>query len=299
MPSTPELLRVARSIHQQLQVQQPLRVLAAQIRRSPWSLQRAFKSWSGESPTAYARRLRLVSVATALLGSDASLLSIARRTGYGSAEVLIRNFRRGFGCTPEQYRRRARTLRRDPLFVRSLARVTRIAPCLTLYQLPANTHRRPATMPMLSAELRTLHPQPALVIRSRIARPEIAATIGQSLGRIVPYAIGAGGALAGQPFARYPEFGVGMLTIEVGMPLVTQIAGSGDIEALELPGGSTAVAVHGGAYDRLPDTFAALERWIASQGKTPSGAPWEVYVTDPADHPDSADWRTEIYWPVR
>ena len=29
-----------------------------------------------------------------------------------------------------------------------------------------------------------------------------------------------------------------------------------------------------------------------------SGAPWESYVTDPADHPDPADWRTEVYWPL-
>lgn len=37
----------------------------------------------------------------------------------------------------------------------------------------------------------------------------------------------------------------------------------------------------------------------ATQGHSPNGPPWEVYVTDPAEHPDSADWRTEIHWPVR
>ena len=30
----------------------------------------------------------------------------------------------------------------------------------------------------------------------------------------------------------------------------------------------------------------------------PGGAPWESYITDPADHPDPKDWRTEIYWPL-
>lgn len=154
-------------------------------------------------------------------------------------------------------------------------------------------------MPMLSTALRTLQPQPALVIRSRIPRGEIAATIGRSLGRIVPYAMSAGGALAGQPFARYPEFGPEMTTIEVGMPLAAPVPGSGEIEAFTLPAGLVAMAVHGGAYDRIPETFAALERWIASQGRAPAGAPWELYVTDPAQHPDPEDWRTEIYWPVR
>lgn len=154
-------------------------------------------------------------------------------------------------------------------------------------------------MPMLSATLRTLSPQPALVIRSRVERSQIAATIGQSLGRIVPYAMGAGGAFAGQPFARYPEFGAGLISIEVGMPLQAPVPGEGDIEAFTLPAGLTAVAVHGGPYEQLPESFAALERWLAAEGRQPAGAPWEVYVTDPADHPDAADWRTEIYWPVR
>jgi len=30
-----------------------------------------------------------------------------------------------------------------------------------------------------------------------------------------------------------------------------------------------------------------------------AGAPWESYVTDPADYPDPADWKTEIFWPVK
>lgn len=154
-------------------------------------------------------------------------------------------------------------------------------------------------MPTLSTAVRNLDPQPALIIRSRVPRAGIAATIGQSLGRIIPHALAKGGALAGRPFARYPEFGAGTITIEVGMPLAAPIEGEGDIESFSLPGGLTAVAVHGGPYNQIPDTFAAFERWIGEQGRTPDGPPWEVYVTDPAEHPNHDDWRTEIYWPVR
>lgn len=154
-------------------------------------------------------------------------------------------------------------------------------------------------MPMLSTTLRTLDPQPALIIRARIPRSELAATIGRSLGRIVPHALSRGGVLTGPPFARYPEFGAGEITVEVGMPLAAPVEGDGDIESFTLPGGPTAVAVHGGPYTQLSATFAAFERWIGEQGRTPAGPPWEVYVTDPADHPDPNDWRTEICWPVR
>lgn len=153
-------------------------------------------------------------------------------------------------------------------------------------------------MPMLTVSLRTLAAQHALVIRSRVPRSAIAETIGQSLGRIVPYAMGLGGTFAGQPFARYPEIGLGSITIEVGMPLAAALPGLGDIEAIVLPEGPAAVAIHAGAYESLHETYAALESWIADQKRQIAGAPWEVYVTDPAEHPKESDWRTEVYWPL-
>ena len=64
-------------------------------------------------------------------------------------------------------------------------------------------------------------------------------------------------------------------------------------------GGPAAVAVHMGPYDKLQETYAAMERWMQQQGVRAAGAPWESYITDPADHPDPADWRTEVYWPLR
>lgn len=113
------------------------------------------------------------------------------------------------------------------------------------------------------------------------------------------HVLGKGGQLAGQPYTRYRETGVGLLTIEVGMPVVQAVAGSDDIEAAVLPAGKVAVAMHAGAYEELAESYAALERWIAAQSLTPAGPPWEVYVNDPGEHPDPAAWRTEIFWPVR
>jgi len=37
---------------------------------------------------------------------------------------------------------------------------------------------------------------------------------------------------------------------------------------------------------------------MAANGVRAGGAPWESYVTDPGEHPDPADWRTEVYWPL-
>jgi AraC family transcriptional regulator len=153
-------------------------------------------------------------------------------------------------------------------------------------------------MPMLSITRRDIHEQPILFIRSRVARADIAATIGQSLGRVFAYAQRKGYAIAGAPFARYPEMGPGLMTMDVGMPVAAPAEGEGEIQEGTLPGGPVAVAVHAGPYDQLPDTFAATDRWLKDQGLTPAGGPWESYITDPGEQPDPADWRTEVYFPL-
>jgi AraC family transcriptional regulator len=71
----------------------------------------------------------------------------------------------------------------------------------------------------------------------------------------------------------------------------------GDIIASELPGGDAAVAIHAGAYERLEGTHAVVATWLEAQ-KLDAGAPWEVYVTDPGEKPDPADWRTEVVYPI-
>jgi AraC family transcriptional regulator len=82
------------------------------------------------------------------------------------------------------------------------------------------------------------------------------------------------------------------------MPLAAPARGEGEMQSGELPGGDVALGIHTGPYEGLSDTHAAIERWIEANGYRVGGSPWEQYVTDPAEHPDPADWRTEVYWPL-
>jgi len=68
--------------------------------------------------------------------------------------------------------------------------------------------------------------------------------------------------------------------------------------AATLPGGAAACTVHTGHYDGLQAACRALESWIDSNGFVQRGAPWESYLTDPAEYPDRKDWRTEVIWPI-
>ena len=144
-----------------------------------------------------------------------------------------------------------------------------------------------------------LAPQPVLIVRRRVKRSEIAATIAETLPHIFVYAQQNGIALAGLPFTRYVEMGPGMVTMEPGMRVAGPAASSqGEIVADTLPGGPVATTTHTGPYDNLSDAYAAIEQWMAAEGLAAAGAPWESYVTDPTDYPDPKDWKTEVFWPV-
>lgn len=153
-------------------------------------------------------------------------------------------------------------------------------------------------MPMLSIERRELTAQHILIVRLRTARHELAQAIGEGVGKVYMHAQQAGIALAGHPFTRYLSAGPGLLTIEVGFHVSAATPGRDDVEAAQLPAGPAIVAVHGGSYEQLSETYAAAERWMDENGLRPGDAPWEWYITDPAEHPDPADWRTHVFWPV-
>jgi AraC family transcriptional regulator len=141
--------------------------------------------------------------------------------------------------------------------------------------------------------------EPVLVMRRRAAQSEIAATLGEILPAVFTHTQRAGIPLAGPPFTRYLSGGPGLLSLEAGMAIAGPAQPSGEIEVAELPGGPAAFAVHVGPYDSLGQTHAAIERWIADHGHAVVGAPWEVYVTDPGEQPNPAEWRTEVLYPIR
>jgi effector-binding domain-containing protein len=58
------------------------------------------------------------------------------------------------------------------------------------------------------------------------------------------------------------------------------------------------VTWHVGPYVELGKAYRALDAWLAEQGKKPTGPPWEVYWTGPAEEEDSAKWRTEVGYPI-
>ena len=152
-------------------------------------------------------------------------------------------------------------------------------------------------MPLLSITRKDVEPMPFLFVRRQASRSETSKTLAECFGIVFPHCMKAGLEMAGFPLARYPVVGP-LMTIEAGVPLVKPASPEGEMESGVLPGGPVVFAIHGGPYDQLADTHAAILRWIQDKGLRVAGPHWEWYVTDPGEHPNPVDWRTQIYYPL-
>ncbi len=121
--------------------------------------------------------------------------------------------------------------------------------------------------------------------------------LGQLLPKVFGHATASGATMVGPPFVRYQNMAA-FLDIEAGMPVAPGAAGTDDIELGELPAGPALTTIHTGPYDGLPGAYSALQAWMKEHDITPSGGPWEVYLTDPGEVPDPAEWKTQIFWPI-
>ena len=153
-------------------------------------------------------------------------------------------------------------------------------------------------MPTLSVTRQQYPGQAILLIRRSIARAQLQPMLAECFGKLYGHGAKAALPIAGWPVARYLSAGPGLWTVEAAMPLATAASGEGEIESGTLPVGPVALGIHAGPYEQLPETYAAIEKWMVANGVRAGGAPWESYVTDPAQHPDPADWKTEVYWPL-
>lgn len=144
----------------------------------------------------------------------------------------------------------------------------------------------------------TLEAQPVLFCSGHAPMAELATLLAQLLPKVFGYATESGATMVGPPFVRYVEFGDDGIGVEAGMPVAPGSVAKGDIKLGELPGGPTASTVHTGPYDGLGDAHKALQAWVVDNGASPGGAPWEVYLTDPGEVPDPADWKTQVLLPI-
>jgi effector-binding domain-containing protein len=120
------------------------------------------------------------------------------------------------------------------------------------------------------------------------------AAVGEAVGR-------AGARMTGSPFLvmfdvidEETEGDIG-----VAFPVAAPFPGAGDVVGEELPAMTVASTMHRGPYDELGPAYHTLTGWIQEHGHEIAGPPREIYLNDPQETPDPADYLTEIQFPIR
>ncbi len=76
------------------------------------------------------------------------------------------------------------------------------------------------------------------------------------------------------------------LLCDFGVEVTRRFEGAGEVYSTETPAGEAAVAVHRGPYDRMNETYRAIEAWMTANGRERAGCSWEIYgdtTPDPAE----------------
>jgi DNA-binding transcriptional MerR regulator len=108
----------------------------------------------------------------------------------------------------------------------------------------------------------------------------------------VPAVGPAGGIFADELFTRHQ----GEVTIFV--PCGQPVRATGRVTPRLIPAAELAVIEHAGPLDGIDRAYGTLATYVARHALAIDGPLREYYLTGQRDTPDSAQWRTEVGWPV-
>ena len=146
-------------------------------------------------------------------------------------------------------------------------------------------------------ELKEQAAQPALSVRTHAAVQDLPALFGKAYGAIMQYLAELSEQPAGMPFAAYYDMNMQNMDVEIGFPVARPLAGKGEIQASEFPGGKLASVMHIGPYDQMRPAYDALTQWVKAQGYEATGIAYELYYSEPKTPP--MEIRTEIMFPLK
>jgi effector-binding domain-containing protein len=148
-------------------------------------------------------------------------------------------------------------------------------------------------------EIRELPEQPVVGTRERAHMDDLTTVIPRAIEEVHGYLEELGIRPVGAPITICPApRDDDMVDVANTWPVAEEAQGRGPIQSWTLPAVRALWMRHRGPYERLPQSYRLLEEVMAQHGLEPVDAPREIYVTDPAEVADPADYVTEIAWPI-
>jgi AraC family transcriptional regulator len=148
--------------------------------------------------------------------------------------------------------------------------------------------------------IKDLPAQRFAAVRVTTTMDKVGDALSSGWGKVFASLGAAGASPSGPPFAVYHRYGgeTGDVELDACVPTTADIAASAAVAVRDEPAMTVAATLHKGPYDRIGDAYEALQAWMDDQGRQIAGPPREVYLTDPGQVSDPAEYLTEIQWPV-
>lgn len=184
------------------------------------------------------------------------------------------------------------------------ATTTKGAPPVTTEAAPPAATRPAPPAAAAPIEVTTLAPQSILYVVVRAQPAGLAEGLQRAFLSLLGSITTTGVDIAGPPLARYVSRGTAAdptFVVEAALPVKKLPAGAlpTGLRAATLPGGPAATLVVTGPHAGLVDAHAALDGWLTTANRTPAGARWEVFLTNPMMTPDPAALKTRVVVPLR
>ncbi|MCC1484494.1 SRPBCC family protein [Winogradskyella immobilis] len=132
----------------------------------------------------------------------------------------------------------------------------------------------------------------------------ISSTMGQQFGQIIAYTIKNNITPNGMPFTIYENMDLedGNVIMSQAIPVASKITITDDSNIISgfIPKIKVLKATLKGNYTYLSEAWAQVMKYIADNNIEQTDVkPFEIYITDPDNYPNPADWITEIYIPIK
>ncbi len=130
----------------------------------------------------------------------------------------------------------------------------------------------------------------------------ISAKMAENFGAIAQFMAQQGISQFGMPMTVYNNMAENNVIMSNGIPVKERIdlPADSDISIDFIPNIKVLKTTLTGNYTNLTMAWEATMKHIADNGLEQSDIkPFEIYSTDPGDYPNPADWKTEIYIPLK
>ncbi len=139
----------------------------------------------------------------------------------------------------------------------------------------------------------------ALVIKERVHQDEMSEVVPKDIRAVHAYVQELRLGFHGPPLCICPfPDDDGKLSAEIGWPVPGNVPGRDRIELVTLPATRALVMKHVGPFTALGNSYRLMSEVMEENGLTATGAPREIYMTDPEEVSDQNDYETLIVWPI-